>query len=106
METRRVNDELARRPEGKSLVVGCPLDEVSNMCVAFAKETQGICQSVLLINMILHCPNASGQGDLDPGNFTATSLVHQENGKLLASASDGLASASESMLAINSDYLR
>ena len=31
--------------------------------------------------------------------------THQENGKLLASASDGLASASESMLAINSDYL-
>jgi len=32
MEVRRVNDELARRPEGKSWIVGCTLDEVSNMC--------------------------------------------------------------------------
>ena len=36
VEARRVNDELAQRPEGKSLVVGCTLDEVSNMSVAFA----------------------------------------------------------------------
>lgn len=27
---RRVNDEVARRLEGKSLIVGCALDEVSN----------------------------------------------------------------------------
>jgi hypothetical protein len=41
VEARRVNDELARRPEGKSLVVGCALDEVSNMRVAFAMALTG-----------------------------------------------------------------
>lgn len=32
VDARKVNDELARRPEGKSLVVDCALDEVSNVC--------------------------------------------------------------------------
>ena len=46
VDARKVNDELARRPEGKSLVVDCALDEVSNVCVAFAKALTG-CQSTL-----------------------------------------------------------
>jgi hypothetical protein len=76
VEVRRVNDELARRLEGKSLVVGCTLDEVSKYVWPLQRrlqETRGICQSVLPINMLLHCPN--GQGDLDPRNFAATPLV-------------------------------
>ena len=38
VEARRVDDELARRPESKSLIVGYALDEVSNTCVAFARR--------------------------------------------------------------------
>ena len=37
------------------------------------QETRGFCQSVLPINMSLHCPN--GQGDLDRGNVAATPSV-------------------------------
>src|SRR5713226_1026959 len=36
-EAKRVNDELTRCPKGKSFAVDCALDDVSNLCVAFAK---------------------------------------------------------------------
>ena len=41
VEAKSVNDELARRPKGKSLAVDCALDEVSIICAAFAKALTG-----------------------------------------------------------------
>jgi hypothetical protein len=70
-ETRRISDELARRPEGKSLTVGCALDLEPKK--GRLQETRGIFLSVLPINVLLCCPN--GQSDLDPRNIAATPLV-------------------------------
>jgi hypothetical protein len=74
---RRVNDGLARRPEGKSLAFGCTLDEVSKYVCGLLQrrlqETGGIERLRLPFDMLLHYPN--GQGDLDPGNFAAMPLV-------------------------------